>query len=290
MAGAATEHAQVVVEAALSFLRGQLSVFAKLVGNGCGVSGGGLRFVGLLVFVKLVVLVAVVRFVTARSLISLVIGFVAFAVGFVVIVVRLVLSGVGFFAEAFPMMGIDVMCKGLHFGECRRLPLLTHNVFNVFGESGIVVVPEDTFIPAGADSKMVEFDVILYNMLIIVHFEVIDSVFGVSGGVYGTELSVESLDKIGPIIKPVGNLIGVKEGWLKEFQGSPLEIGKRKGHLVRVNRVNGIAVEKEIAKENEVVELLGFGTVKGIRFLGLSFLDRRVTMAELLGHEHNFFS
>ena len=71
MAGATTEHAQVVVKAALSFLRGQLSVFAKLVGDGCGVSRGGLRFVGLLVFVKLVVLVAVVGFVTARSLIFL---------------------------------------------------------------------------------------------------------------------------------------------------------------------------------------------------------------------------
>ena len=116
MAGAATEHAQVVVEVALFFLWGQLSIFAKLVGDGCGVSGGGLRFVGLLVFVKLVVLVAVVGFVAARSLIFLVVRFVAFFVRFVVIVVGLVLSGMGFFVEAFPMMGIYVMCKGLHFG------------------------------------------------------------------------------------------------------------------------------------------------------------------------------
>ena len=149
MAGAATELAQVVVEAALSFLQGQLSIFAKLVSDEYRVSGGGLRFVGFLVFVKLVVLVAVVGFVTARSLIFLVIRFVAFVVGFVVIVVRLVLSGTGFFMEAFPMTGIDVMCKGLHFSECQRLPLLTHNVFNVFGKSGIVALLEDTFIPAG---------------------------------------------------------------------------------------------------------------------------------------------
>ena len=255
MARAATEHAQVGVEAALSFLWGQLSVFAKLVSDGCGVSKGGLRFVGLLVFVKLVVLVAVVGFVAARGLIFLVIGFVAFVVGFVVIVVRLVLSSAGFFMEAFPMTGTDVMCKGLHFSKCRRLPLLTHNVFNAFGESGIVAVLEDTFIPACVDIEMVEFDVILYNMLVIVHLEVI--VFGISGGVYG-ELSAESLEKIGPIIKPIRNFIGVKEGWLKEFQGGSSEIGKHKGHLVRVIRVDRIAAEKEITKENEVVELSGF--------------------------------
>ena len=130
------------------------------------------------------------------------------------------------------MMGVNVMRKSFHFSECQRLPLLTHNVFNAFGESGIVVVPEDTFIPASADT--VEFNVILYNMLAIVHLEAIDSIFSVSGGVYRTKLSVESLDKVGPIIKPVGNFIGVKEGWLKEFQGSPSEIGKHKGHLVKI--------------------------------------------------------
>ena len=54
--------------------------------------------------------------------------------------------------------------------------MLTHNVFNAFSESRIVVVPEDTFIPAGADSEKVEFDVILYNMLVIMHLEVIGSV------------------------------------------------------------------------------------------------------------------
>ena len=219
-----------------------------------------------------------------------VLGFVAFVVGFVVIVVRLVLSGAGFFAEAFPMTGIDVMCKGLHFSECWRLPLLTHNVFNEFSKSEIVAVPEDTFIPAGVDSETVEFDVILYNMLVIVHLEVINSVLSVIGGVYRTKLHVESLDKIGPIIKPVRNFIRVKEGWLKEFQGGPSEIGKHKGHLVRVIGVDGISVEKEITKENEVVELSGFGTVKGIGFLGLNFLDQRVMMVELLGHEHNCFS
>ena len=107
-------------------------------------------------FVKLVVLVAVVGFVTARSLIFLVVRFVAFVVGFVVIDVRLVLSSVGFFTEAFPMSGIGVMCKGLHFSESWRLPLLTHNFFDMFGESRIVAVPEDTFIPASADSETVK--------------------------------------------------------------------------------------------------------------------------------------
>ena len=99
MARATTEHAQVVVKVALSFLQGQLSVFTKLVGDRCRVSRGGLRFVGLLVFVELVVLVAVVGFVAARSLIFLVIGFVAFVIRLVIIVVTLVLSSLRFLTE-----------------------------------------------------------------------------------------------------------------------------------------------------------------------------------------------
>ena len=83
--------------------------------------------------------------------------------------VGLVLSGVGLLMEAFPVSGVDVVCNGLHFGESWRLPLLTHNVLNAFSEPGVVAVPEDTFIPAGADSEMVEFDIIFDNMLIIMH-------------------------------------------------------------------------------------------------------------------------
>ena len=98
------------------------------------------------------------------------------------------------------------------------------------------------------------------------------------------------MDKVRPIIKPVGDVIGIKEGWLKKFQGGPSKIGKCKGHLFRVIRINGIAAEKEITKENEVIELSGFGTVKGIRFLCLNFSDRGIMIAELLGHEHNCFS
>ena len=79
------------------------------------------------------------------------------------------------------MMGVDVMCKGFHFGECRRLLLLTHNVLDVFSESRVEAVLEDTFIPASADSETVEFDVILYNMLVIMHLEVINSIFSVGG-------------------------------------------------------------------------------------------------------------
>ena len=128
-------------------------------------------FVGLLSFIGLVVLVAVVVLVAARSLIFLVIRFVVFVIRFVIIAVRLVLSGMGFLVEAFPMMGIDVVCKGFYFDKCQRLPLLTNNVLNAFGKSGVVAVSEDTFIPASADSKTVEFNIIFDNMLVIMHLE-----------------------------------------------------------------------------------------------------------------------
>ena len=103
------------------------------------------------------------------------------------------------------------------------------------------------------------------------HFEVIDSVFGVGSGVYGTELSAESLDKIGPIIKPVGNFIGVKEGWLKEFQGSPSEIGKHEGHLVRVIGVDGIAAEKRLQRRMKLLSFRGLEPSKVSGSLALAF-------------------
>ena len=120
-------------------------------------------------------------------------------------------------------------------------------------------------------TETVEFDIILYNMLVMVHLEVIDSVFSVSSGVYGTELSAESLDKVGPIIKPVRNFVRVKEGWLKEFQGSPSEIGKHKGHLVRVIRVDGIAAKKRLQRRMKLLSFWGLEPSKVSGSLALAF-------------------
>ena len=128
-----------------------------------------------------------------------------------------------------------------------------------------------SFILAGADSETVEFDVIFYNMLVIMHFEVIDSIFGIGSGVYRTELSAESLDKIRPIIKPIRNFIRAKEGWLKEFQGGPSEIGKCEGHLVRVIRVDGIAAEKRSQRRMKLLSFQGSELSKVLGSLALAF-------------------
>ena len=37
----------------------------------------------------------------------------------------------------------------------------------------------------------------------VLHVEMVDGVFGVSGGIYGTELSVECTDERGVVVYPV---------------------------------------------------------------------------------------
>ena len=54
-----TKHTQVIVEAALTFLRGKLSIFAELVGDGGGVTGGGCGLAGFTRLVLVVVFVIV---------------------------------------------------------------------------------------------------------------------------------------------------------------------------------------------------------------------------------------
>ena len=103
-------------------------------------------------------------------------------------------------------------------------------------------------------------------------------------------MSAEGLDKVRLIIKPVGDVVRVKEGWLKKFQSSPSEVRECEGHLVRVIRIDRIAADKEITKEDEIIKLSGFGTIKGVGFLSLGFFGWGITIAELLGHEHDCFS
>ena len=98
-----TEHTQVVIEAALSFLLSELAVFSEFIGKGGRATGGRGRLPGFVLpggFV--VVLVGVTR--TGCGSFTFVVGLVL-AIG-LVIAFRLVLPGMGLFAVAFPITGV----------------------------------------------------------------------------------------------------------------------------------------------------------------------------------------
>ena len=87
------------------------------------------------------------------------------------------------------------------------------------------MVSEDTIVPACADHKVVKLNIILDNVLIVLHLQVINTIFSVGGGIYGSKLNSEIPDESGPIIHPVGYFIRVKECQLETFQGHSPEIG-----------------------------------------------------------------
>ena len=182
VSGSATEHTEVVFEMALAFLQGELSIPSKLVRE-CGEISGGGRLA------RVVARVLVARFLVGLFFIRL------FLIG-------LVLLGAGLLTEMLVVMGVDGMRESLHGFESGQLALLAHNVFDSFCQSGIVTVTEDGIIPPGTDCKTVEFNIVLHDALIILHLEIVNSVFHVGGGVDGTKLSPEGTDKGGPIVHP----------------------------------------------------------------------------------------
>ena len=86
------------------------------------------------------------------------------------------------------------MSKDLHGFKGGGFAMLTHNVLDAFGEPGIIVVAEDTVILTGADGKMVELDIILDNVLVVLHFEVVNSIFCISSRINGAKLDAEGLE------------------------------------------------------------------------------------------------
>ena len=109
------------------------------------------------------------------------------------------------------------MRKVFHFLEHAGFTLLTHNVFDSFCQPRIVSVSEDSIIPAGTDGEAVELDVVLEDMMIILHSQVIDSVFCIGGRVDRAKLNMEGADENRPIVHPIQGLIGVQDQWLKIF-------------------------------------------------------------------------
>ena len=207
------EHTQVVIKVALSFLLSELAVFPELIGKGGGATGGRGGLPGFVV-----VLVGVTR--TGCGSFTFVVGLVL-AIG-LVIAFGLVLPSMGLFAVAFPITGVDGMSKDLHGFESGGFAVLTHNVLDAFSKPGIIAVAEDTVIPTGADGKTVELDIILDNVLVVLHFEVVDSVFHIGGRINGAELDAEGSEEGGPIVHPIRSIIGVEDRWLKVLQSSDM--------------------------------------------------------------------
>ena len=106
----------------------------------------------------------------------------------------------GLFTESFPVPGVNGVSKVLHSGKSGRFFLLSHDVLDAFCQTGVIAVAENTIIPASSDCKAVEIDVVVYNMLIVMHFQIVNSVFSIGNGINRTKLGAESADKGRPVV------------------------------------------------------------------------------------------
>ena len=86
-------------------------------------------------------------------------------------------------------------------------------------------MPEDTIVPTSADCEAVEFDILLDNVLVVLHLQIINTVFSIGSGVYGAKLGAEIPDECGPVVHPVRYFFRIKDRQLKIFKSHPSEIG-----------------------------------------------------------------
>ena len=244
MSSSATEHTEVIVKAVLTFLRSELSIFPKFVAKGGGISGGSrLARVTVLMALVLFVVVGIAGIVTGVQVTSFLIGLVfvrLFLIGFT-------LLRAGFLAETLIVTGVDGVRENLHGFESGQLALLSHNIFDLFSEAGLITVMEDGVIPAGLDSKTVELDIVLHDVLIVLHLEIVNSVFRVGSGIDGAKLGMEGTNEGGPIIHPVWSAVRVEYGQLEILQSSATEEGQCKGYFWFIIVIGQIVTEIEVA-------------------------------------------
>ena len=93
--------------------------------------------------------------------------------------------------------------------------MLSHNILDSFGETGIVAVTKGGFVPARSDGGTVEFNIVFDDVLIILHLQVVDAVFSVASRVDWAKLSTKGTDECIPIVHPIWEVVRVKKSRLK---------------------------------------------------------------------------
>ena len=106
----------------------------------------------------------------------------------------------GFLPDTFPVTGIDGVCKKLHGIESGGFRLVTHDVLDSLGETGVVVMTKNVLVPTSMDGEAVELDVVFDDALIVLHLQVVDGVSGISGRIDGTNLCAEGENERRPIV------------------------------------------------------------------------------------------
>ena len=84
---------------------------------------------------------------------------------------------------------------------------------------------EYTLVPTGTDGESVELHVILDYVLVVVHLQIIDTIFCVSSWIDRAKLGTEGANKSGPVVHLVGNLVGVQDRWFEVLQGGSAKVG-----------------------------------------------------------------
>ena len=61
-------------------------------------------------------------------------------------------------------------------------------------------------------------------MMVVTHFEIVKTIFGISSRIDGAELSMKDLNKSGPIGQPVGASVRVHKCWFKIIKCKTMKI------------------------------------------------------------------
>ena len=106
--------------------------------------------------------------------------------------------------------------------------------------------------------------------MVVLHFEVVDSIGCVGIRIYRAKVKLESMNECRPVVYPGQSLIHIQDGQFKEFKGHTMKMGQSKINLSIIIRIGGVVMEIEVAKKNEIVELMTIGTIKSVGFPNFS--------------------
>ena len=190
----AAKEAEVLVKMVFAFFIGELAIFAEFGGEvrrHLWTGGGG---VGLGFQVQSLLVIGVG---TGTGL-ALVIGMVVLDLG--------VFSS--YFRASFPIMSINGLDEGLEVGEVVGFAYMGNLVLDSGGKSIVELLSEHGVTPLYLSCKVVEFDEVFGDMLVVMHLEILDFCFSLPFRFVRSEVRLELGDEFIVVIEPIGCQVG----------------------------------------------------------------------------------
>ncbi len=172
----------------------------------------------------------------------------------------------------------------MHVTEIVRFPVVSYIILTACAKSTVESMAKEIVAVANLGGILIELNHIFHDSVSVMHPEMFKGVLGISDSIERAKIGSKFIKEGSIGVLPCQRILQVwaEDVWFKPVEGGAREEGDGVVDFVGIHcKSSGSVIKVQLKGDNESLEFLQVGAIKGIRFLNLCRLEGQVGMSVL---------